>query len=102
MSDDTAAPTDCATPPPEAPQAPAPTEEQVADFVAQVQAQAEAPPQLRIDPAMVAETLQRKNAQLMSQLVYDNAVLETALETTQRENGELRAKNAGLREALGA
>lgn len=85
MSDQTAAPPPSA----EAPQADA----------SQTAVAPPARPQIRIDPAMVAETLQRKNAQLMSQIVYDNAVLETALEIAHREIADLKAKNEALMQA---
>jgi hypothetical protein len=103
--------TPSATPPPAAPQADADIEAGVAELVARLASEQvpgtpgvepQARPQIRIDPAMVAETLQRKNAQLMSQLVYDNAVLETALETAHRRIQELETQNEGLRAALGA
>lgn len=88
MSDEETAATPL--PQPEAPQ----------DRPTQTAISPEGRPQIRIDPAMVAETLQRKNAQLMSQIVYDNAVLETALETAYREIGDLKAKNEALQLAL--
>lgn len=96
--------TETATPPPSpaAPQGDSVAEmlEQTVQAVASVDAQGR--PQIRVDPAMVADMLQRKNAQLMSQIVYDNAVLETALETAHRRIQELETDNKALRDALGA
>lgn len=58
--------------------------------------------EIKLDSQLVAQTLQRKNAMLVSQLVYENATLETALEVAQREISDLRAKNLALKEAFNA
>jgi hypothetical protein len=57
---------------------------------------------VQVENHQVVETLQRKFAMLTAQLVYENAMLESALTNARGEIGELRARNEALAQALNA
>lgn len=58
--------------------------------------------QYTLDPQMVQQAMQNKNARLIAMMVNENAMLEVALEQERRAHGESRAKLAALQQAFGA
>lgn len=56
--------------------------------------------QIQVDPQMLQQATQMKNARLIASLVHESAMLEVALEQSRREAGEWKAKHDALRQAL--
>lgn len=58
--------------------------------------------QIQVDPQMLAQATQMKNARLIASLVHESAMLEVALEQSRRETGEWKAKHDALKAVLDA
>jgi hypothetical protein len=56
--------------------------------------------EIQVDPQMLQQATQMKNARLIASLVHESAMLEVALEQARRESGEWKAKHDALRQAL--
>lgn len=54
----------------------------------------------RLDPQMIEQARQNKNARLIAMMVNENAMLEVALEQERRASGEARAKLQALQQVL--
>lgn len=54
-----------------------------------------------LDPQMVQQATQNKNARLIAMMVNENAMLEVALEQERRAHAEARAKLQALQQVLG-
>lgn len=88
---------------------PAVTVDQVAETVAAVVDSVNPGPQeqvradqvqIQVDPQMLQQATQMKNARLIASLVHESAMLEVVLEQSRREAGEWKAKHDALRQAL--
>jgi len=55
---------------------------------------------IQIDQAMLQQAVANKNARLIAVMVNETAMLEVALETERRTNGELRAQLRALEQVL--
>ena len=56
--------------------------------------------EIQVDPQMLQQATQMKNARLIASLVHESAMLEVALEQARRETGEWKAKAAALQAAM--
>lgn len=56
--------------------------------------------EIQVDPQMLQQATQMKNARLIASLVHESAMLEVALEQSRRETGEWKAKAAALQAAM--
>lgn len=57
--------------------------------------------QYTLDPQMVQQAMQNRNARLIAMMVNENAMMEVALEQERTANGELRAKMRAMQDAFG-
>ena len=57
--------------------------------------------QYTLDPQMVQQAMQNRNARLIAMMVNENAMMEVALDQERAANGELRAKMRAMQEAFG-
>lgn len=57
--------------------------------------------QYTLDPQMVQQAMQNRNARLIAMMVNENAMMEVALEQERAANNELRAKMRAMKEAFG-
>lgn len=57
--------------------------------------------QYQLDPMLVQQATQNKNARLIAMMVNENAMLEVALEQERRTSAELQAKMVAMRQAFG-
>jgi hypothetical protein len=56
--------------------------------------------EIQIDPQMLAQATQRKNANLIAMMVHENAMFEVALEQERRARQEAEAKYEALKASL--
>lgn len=56
--------------------------------------------QIELNPELVAQFTQMKNARLIATMVHENAMLEVALEQSRRNEADWKAKHDALKSAL--
>lgn len=58
--------------------------------------------EIQIDPQMLQQATQMKNARLIATMVHENAMLEVALEQERRSSADWRSKYYALQAAFNA